>query len=108
MYGSQPRPPRLVPMRFRDVIYLRTERATVPSGNRPGSWRVAVLAHFDDQFDREQFEVIEVRISAHDNPTAGLHPFQPAELIGFHVREYQPEPGRTVQWFAAEQVRGRS
>jgi hypothetical protein len=97
-----------VPMRFRELVFLRTERATVSGQNRPGSWRVALLAHFDDQYGRQQFEVIEVRIAAYDDPGAELHAFQHAELIGFRIQEYPgPQPGRMVRWFAAEQVRGR-
>lgn len=97
-----------VPMRFRELVYLRSERATASTGNRPGSWRVSLLAHFDDQHYREQFEVIEVRISTHEDPGAGLFPFQHAELLGFEIKEYPGrEPGQVVRWFAAEQVRGR-
>ena len=98
-----------VPMRFRELVYLRTERATVSAGNRPGTWRVAVLAHFDDQYGAEQFEVIEVRITADENPGDGIRPFEHAELLGFRIQEYPgAQPGRVVRWFAADQIRGRS
>ncbi|MFC0437686.1 hypothetical protein [Kutzneria buriramensis] len=104
-----PRPARFSPpARFHEVVYLRSELATATHQHRLHSWRVSVLAHFDDLAGVEHFEVLDIRIVADQDPGQYIKPFEHAELIGFRVQEYPgAQPGQVVRWFAAEQVRGR-